>query len=89
LSNDYNSYEASCKSCNKTGIVKICPDCGGLGKFVNDGTKEIGDATYDAELIYSFRVFKNCLISPGVGERDPAHIKFDGGYGLLAPLKTS
>ena len=75
--------------CPKCGHKKDCPECDGTGKvkeYIPPRFLQIGDQFFDEKYLYLLQGFPNVQIGPATGEI-AARIKFDGGEGLLMPVK--
>ena len=75
--------------CPVCGHIMDCPECEGTGK-VKEGILprylQIGHQSFDEKYLYMIQGFPNVKIGPATG-KIAARIKFDGGEGLLLPVK--
>ena len=75
-----------CSYCHRYGK---CSKCEGTGKVKEDIPPrylQIGDQFFDEKYLYLIQKLPNIQISPASGEI-AARIKFDGGEGLLMPVR--
>ena len=79
--------EIECREC---GSTLECPECGGNGKlepitpFI---LHEIGGVSFDAKCLHLLKNLPGVEIGPN-GEGKVARIRFEGGEGLLMPVRS-
>jgi hypothetical protein len=86
LKNSYNQYECECKSCEGSGRLPECPSCEGTGKLYPEKRIEIGAAKFHPKYLLRLASLPNCKIGP-MGPTEVAWFKFDGGEGVLMPVR--
>lgn len=88
LENDYNEYQADCKSCLGTKIISgVCTICDGVGYYFLHESYPIGDQFYNKHYLALIRALPGCAFAAGRNMKEPGHFTFDGGAGLLMPMK--
>lgn len=87
-----------CEECGESGIVACkcpncpdlqhqCQDCDGLGYWIERQEVAIGEASFSDVYLRKIAALPNLMI--GTRRRDePACFTFDGGQGMLMPVKT-
>jgi len=78
--------EIECREC---GSTVECPECGGDGKLEPRTPfilHKIGGVSFDAKYLHLLKNFPGVEIGPN-GEGKAARIRFEGGEGLLMPVR--
>ncbi len=83
--------ETVCTDCEGSGKDddNECPECGGTGKveeYISPCYLKIGNQSFAEKYLYLIQGFPNVQIGPVTGGI-AARIKFDGGEGLLMPVR--
>lgn len=75
-------------------VVRVCEDCDGMGYSKNvSGSTKLGDAHYSNIYLAMFAALPEVRVCPGEPSGDwgsrpvPAVFIFDGGHGLLMPMR--
>ena len=93
--NTFSLYECECETCNGDGYTKggdsPCIECMGTGKNLKENRIKFGERYFSAYYIYKIK--KNLHVikfskNGDESEREPLRFKFDGGCGLLMPMKA-
>lgn len=89
--NDYNTYGMTCKTCDgsgKAGKGKECELCDGSGKMEKVVKIELNGVLFNAGYLKLISALPSCQIQVTVSEmHPPAYFRFDGGVGLLMPMR--
>lgn len=86
----YNhDYEAECKSCEGTGEVCECQECDGTGKKRAPQTIDIGGSRFNRALLFKITSLLHDvkMVIPAEGNLSTVHFTFDGGDGLVMPMR--
>jgi len=83
---DYHNYIIECKSCDGTGKKKKCENCYGTGTVESKKAIKIGEVGFQNYYLLLLKTLPNCKIGP-TGSSTPAWIIFDGGDGLIMPMR--
>jgi len=95
LSNRFNEYEHECKTCEGAGKftgkedpnkVPLCGKCDDDGKVLSGKTIDIGCARFSVNLLSRICGLPNVKIAVP-GEDVAAKFAFDGGDGLIMPMR--
>jgi len=98
LKSDFSEYEVECKSCQGDGQVGTsisstdganpCSYCYGTGKVdpIEMPMSQFGESQFSNKMLKKLSCFKSVTITPA-GPEDPAYIKFDGGDGIIMPMR--
>lgn len=86
LETDYNSYSCECKTCYGRAKVDKCEECEGMGKVEDKSPVDVGNAAFQPRLLRLLQSLPDCEIGP-TGPQPPAWFKFDGGDGLIMPMR--
>jgi len=86
LKNSYNEYECECKSCEGSGQLPECPKCNGTGKLYPNEGIQVGCAKFHPKYLLRLAALPNCKIGP-MAPTETAWITFDGGEGVLMPVR--
>lgn len=85
------AYE--CPECGGSGQVEYgstgvsaCRHCGGTGAK-RDAPTKVGDSHFDLFYLHLINGLPGARFSPGAGRMDMARFVFDGGEGILMPMK--
>ena len=65
----------------------ICEDCNDTGKVEEIIRVKVGMALYQLKYLLMLKGLPNCKLGP-TGEWTPAPFRFDGGDGLLMPMRS-
>jgi hypothetical protein len=89
--NDYNEYDFTCETCNGKGRFADgkeldCEKCLGTGKIVETESVDAAGRKYDKKYLLMLKKLPNCKLAVGK-ELDPAHFIFDGGDGIIMPMR--
>ncbi|MCK9361657.1 hypothetical protein M0Q28_05570 [Patescibacteria group bacterium] len=86
-----------CSECDGDGEVRHeecpdcdghpCPDCDGTGKVTPMQPVAVGNSHYQLAYLLILKALPNCKIGPNVNPMYQAPFTFDGGDGLLMPMK--
>ncbi len=83
-----------CRECNGDIPVHDCPDCActceycnGTGKIENPKPFKVGVASFQPKYLQLLKTLPGCSLGP-TREDYAAHFKFDGGDGLLMPVRV-
>ena len=86
----YNEYECYCESCggmgSTTGSDETCSKCFGTGKIYKREWSIVAGQAYDHRFLLLLKDLPNCVIAE-TKDLKPGHFKFEGGDGLLMPMK--
>lgn len=89
---DHGNHEYQCKECDGDGRVEmegaaesLCDVCDGDGESTMHGT-DIGDARFATHYLRRLTLLPGLTVSIA-GETDPMVFNFDGGAGLLMPMR--
>ena len=90
---------ADCSTCNGDGIIEHddcldcgghdCVDCGGTGTIVAIQPVLIGNSYFKLALLSILGDLPNCKIGPATEPLKQAPFQFDGGDGLIMPMRET
>ena len=90
---EYGSHTYKCKECDghgqvgySGGIDTACRHCGGTG-MTRYKPMQVGGSHFDLFYLHLINGLPGAKFSPGAGQMDMARFVFDGGEGILMPLK--
>ena len=73
-----------CSDCNGHN----CPECNGKGEVIVDRIPvPVGTGHFQLAYLHMLKELPNCKIGPNADPMDHAVFQFDGGDGLLMPMK--
>lgn len=93
IENSYNSYTVECKSCDGEGTVggttdgEICDRCDGVGKNLFYSIPW-GAGKINALNVFMLKKLPGLQISKEGDGLVPWHFRFDGGEGLVMPMRS-
>lgn len=93
FSNKYNDYDCSCETCEGEGVVigndSICKKCGGKGKIEKFTTVKVAGRYYQNKYLLLMKTLPGCKLEliEKQHEYSPAYFIFEGGDGLLMPVR--
>ena len=80
----------TCDSCDGQGKIQddeLCEECGGEGRWPQYQPIKIGTCLFSDHLLAKIKThIPGCQIGP-TGKDTATYLKFDGGKGLLMPIK--
>ena len=87
--NRYSDYEIDCKTCDGEGKIKKCETCNSTGKIEVKSLNPVavGGAHFQLHYLLLLKELPNCKIGPAEKPMGQAPFQFDGGDGLLMPMK--
>lgn len=84
-----------CECCGGRGTVHDCPDCacdcescGGDGEVQEKASVGIGIADYNAKYVKQLTALPGLVIASDAAPAEPLFFRFDGGEGLLMPMRV-
>lgn len=91
----YNYYTMECESCNGRGTLsdgepgEECEYCEGTGQISARKLVVIGQGNFDNRLINKLigNLPKDATVSPSYNPLKPAVLKWEGGEGLIMPVR--
>lgn len=91
LDNDYHSYECECLTCFGEGKVfgndAICYACNGTGKKKTFAKVPVGMTFFSSHYLTMLKELPGIKVSV-TSELGPQYFKWDGGDGLLMPMRA-
>jgi hypothetical protein len=82
---EHGRHEYDCKNCDGEGEIKAqCLKCGGKGYLIE--AVQIGDAHFSSSYLALLADLPGIAIAPN-GKDGAAYFKFDGGDGVLMPMR--
>jgi hypothetical protein len=87
--NRFSDYEVDCKTCDGEGKIKKCETCNSTGKIEVKSLNPVavGGAHFQLHYLLLLKELPNCKIGPAEKPMGQAPFQFDGGDGLLMPMK--
>lgn len=91
---DHGMHTYECQKCRGSGQVtgrvgkqQPCNNCDGTGAKSNQPVA-VGEASYDRRYLAKIIDLPNIKFSPTLYENGPGYFVFDGGEGLLMPMRV-
>ena len=91
---EYGTHTYWCKECDGHGQVEygstglsVCRHCDGTGAK-RDAPTKVGGSHFDPFYLYLINGLPEAKFSPGAGRMDMARFVFDGGEGILMPMRA-
>lgn len=91
----YEEMETECTACDGRGTEHDCPDCtceceycNGSGVCVQKTSVYVGKALFNASYIKTLLSLPNIVVQSDPDPMKPMPFSFDGGCGLLLPLRS-
>lgn len=88
LSNDFNDYDCDCDTCDATGKVAKCEDCNGTGRVYVRVRVRISKSDFADKYLALLKELPDCKLYPSNKPEGIAKFKFNGGDGLLMPMRS-
>ena len=90
---EHGSHTYTCEECGGSGQVEYgeksevaCRSCGGTG-VTRYKPMKVGGSHFDLFYLHLINGLPGAKFSPGAGQMDMARFVFDGGEGILMPMK--
>lgn len=83
------SWTIDCELCHGGGELDECVDCFGTGKFTPPKPIPVGGSHFNLEYLIWLKELPGCRVGPDADPLKQAPFQFDGGDGLLMPMKAS
>jgi hypothetical protein len=86
---EHGSHTYDCMHCGATGRIaaeSICLTCDGFGTTAHNSRTAIGNTCYQTRYLKFLSTLPGIMISPN-GPSDPCAFRFDGGSGLIMPMR--
>jgi hypothetical protein len=88
--NFHNDYEVDCATCGGTGKPPLCEICVGTGKIISDEPHKVGKSWYQKIYLELLKTLPDCVLYESYPKPlSPAYFRFNGGDGLLMPMRPS